>query len=96
MANLHGEYISQCQLECKVESVTVPGPSKPLQKIGQEELQQVGIRIIKTMDSFSSSFQSLSVSIPVSEPIMKLTRMDRTEEVEICQKRKLRTTGGVF
>jgi len=30
---------------------------------------------------------------PVSKPIMKLTRMDTTEEVKICQKRKLITTG---
>ena len=33
---------------------------------------------------------------PVSKPITKLARMDTTEEVEICQKRKLRTTGWVF
>jgi hypothetical protein len=30
---------------------------------------------------------------PVSKPIAKLTRIDRTEEVASCQKRKLRTAG---
>jgi len=39
-------------------------PIKTLaKKSGKRELQQVGKRIIKTVDSFSSSFQSSSVSI---------------------------------
>jgi hypothetical protein len=72
--------------------ITLPCLSSLLKKIGQE-----GITISWKKNNQDSGLFLFILPIiiskhPISKPITKLTRMDRTEEVEICQKRKLRTT----
>jgi hypothetical protein len=73
--------------------ITLPGPSRPLQKIGQDGITTSWKKNNQAGGLFLFILPIIISKDPVSKPIMKLTRMDRTEEVKICQKRKLRTTG---
>jgi hypothetical protein len=73
--------------------ITLPGPSRPLQKIGQEGIPTSWKKNNQDGGLFFFNPPIIISKHPVSKPITKLTRMDRTEEVKICQKRKLRTTG---
>jgi hypothetical protein len=73
--------------------ITLLGPSRPLQKIGQEGIPTSWKKNNQDGGLFFFVLPIIISKHPVSKPITKLARMDRTEEVEICQKRKLRTTG---
>ncbi len=64
-----------------------------LQKIGQEAIPTSWTRNNQDGGLFFFILPIIISKHPVSRPITKLTRMDRTEEVKMCQKRKLRTTG---
>jgi hypothetical protein len=73
--------------------ITLPSHPGPLQKIGQEGITTSWKKNDQDDGLFFFILPIIISKHPVSKPIRKLTRMDRTEEVEICQKRKLRTTG---
>jgi hypothetical protein len=73
--------------------ITLPGPSRPLQTIGQEGMTTSWKKNNQDGGLFLFILPIIISKLPVSKPMMKLTRMDRTEEVKICQRRKLRTTG---
>jgi hypothetical protein len=73
--------------------ITLPAPSRPLRKIGQEGITTSWKKNNQDGRLFFFILTVIISKHPVSKPIMKLTRMDRMEDVEICQKIKLRTTG---
>jgi hypothetical protein len=73
--------------------ITLPGSSRLLREIGQEGITTNWKKNNQDGGLFFFILPIIISKHPVSKPIMKLTRMDRTEEVKICQKRKLRTTG---
>jgi hypothetical protein len=73
--------------------ITSPGSSRPFQKIGQEGIPTSWKKNNQDGGLFFFILPIIISKHPVSKPSTKLTRMDRTEEVEICQKRKLRITG---
>jgi hypothetical protein len=73
--------------------ITLPGPPRPLQKIGREGITTSWKKNNQDGGLFFLIIPIIINKHPVSKPIAKLTRMDTTEEVKIFQKRKLRTTG---
>jgi len=73
--------------------IPLPGSSRLLQKIGQEGITTSWKKDNQDGGLFFFILPIIIRKHPVSKPITKLTRVDRTEEVEICQERKLRTTG---
>jgi hypothetical protein len=73
--------------------ITLPDPSRPLQKIAQEGIATSWKKNNQDGGLFFFILPIIISKHPASKPITKLTRMDTTEEVEIFQKRKLRTTG---
>jgi hypothetical protein len=71
----------------------LPGSSRLLRKIGQEGITTSWKKNNQDGGLFFFILTIIISKHPDSKPIMKLTKTDRTEEVKICQKRKLRTTG---
>jgi len=70
--------------------ITLPGSSRLLRKIGQKGMTTSWKKNNQDGGLFFFILPIIISKHPVST---KLTKMDRTKEVEICQKRKLRTTG---